>query len=211
MYKKFSAFERTLILLKPDAVQRGLIGEIFTRFERKGLKITAMKMIWPTADLASRHYDMPEETMLALGEKTIAAYAEKGIPMERTAMEIAKRVQGQLVTYLTTGPIVAVVLEGAHAVAHVRKIRGGTNPLNADMGTITADYTIDSYFLADEAERSVRNLVHASGNAAEAETEIKIWFIESEIHDYQTAIDKVLYSREWEQDTQASLKDREIN
>lgn len=211
MYKKFSAFERTLVLLKPDSVQRGLIGEILSRFERKGLKITALKMVWPTAEMAAKHYDMPEATMIALGEKTISAYAEKGIELKQTAMEIAKRVQAQLVTYLTTGPIVALVLEGAHAIAHVRKIRGGTNPLTADVGTITADYTIDSYFLADEADRSVRNLVHASGNASEAETEIKLWFSEEEIHHYQTAIDKVLYSQMWEQDTVDTLRDKEID
>lgn len=211
MYKKFSVFERTLVLLKPDSVQRGLIGEILARFERKGLKITAMKMVWPTEELASRHYDMPEETMIALGEKTITAYAEKGITMTESPMSIAKRVQAQLTTYLTTGPIVALILEGAHAVAHVRKIRGGTNPLTADVGTITADFTIDSYFLADEASRSVRNLVHASGNVSEAETEIKIWFNEEEIHHYQTSIDKVLYSQKWEQDTVETLRSSEID
>lgn len=154
---------------------------------------------------------MPEATLMALGEKTIASYKEKGIDIKDGPMEIAHRVQKQLLDYLTTGPIVAMIIEGAHAVAHVRKIRGATNPLGADVGTITADYSIDSYFLADETQRSVRNLVHASGNVDEAENEIKVWFKEEEIFHYQTAIDKVLYSKEWEDDTLETLLGREID
>ena len=195
---KTKVHERSLVLIKPDGVQRGLIGEIVSRFEKKGLKITAMKMIWPTLDMAKRHYDQPEAAAIALGEKSIAAYKEKGIEINKTPLEIAKDVQGRLLTYLTTGPIVAMVIEGAHAIAHVRKIRGATNPLGADVGTITGDYTIDSYFIADDDQRSVRNLVHASGSVDEAENEIKIWFKESEIMDYDLAIDKILYSMEWE-------------
>lgn len=211
MSKHFSAYERTLVLLKPDTVQRGLIGEIMTRFERKGLKITAMRMVWPTEQMAREHYDQPESAMMILGERTIAVYKEKGIELTESPMDIARRIQGQLVGYLTTGPIVAMVVEGAHAVAHVRKIRGGTNPLSADMGTITADYTIDSFFLADEGQRAVRNLVHASGTVEEAENEIKIWFTEADIFDYQTAIDKVLYAHSWEEDTQDTLRDRRVD
>lgn len=186
------------MLIKPDGVQRGLVGEIISRFEKKGLKVTAMKMIWPTLDMAKRHYDQPEAAAVALGEKSIAAYKEKGIEINKTPLEIAKEVQGRLLTYLTTGPVVAMVIEGAHAIAHVRKIRGATNPLGADVGTITGDYTIDSYFIADDDQRSVRNLVHASGSVDEAENEIKIWFKEDEIMDYDLAIDKILYSMEWE-------------
>jgi nucleoside-diphosphate kinase len=190
--------ERSLVILKPDSIQRGLIGEILTRFEKKGLKITAMKMVWPTIEQARQHYDQPESAMIALGEKSIAAYKEKGIEETRTPIEIAKHVQKKLLTYLSAGPVVVMVIEGAHAIAHVRKIRGGTNPLNADVGSITADLTIDSYFIADDSERAVRNLVHASGTVDEAENEIKIWFTEEEIHNYDLAIEKVLYSTEWE-------------
>jgi nucleoside-diphosphate kinase len=210
MFKNISAYERTLVLLKPDAVQRGLIGEIISRFENKGLKISAMKMVWPTEEIATKHYDQPESAMMALGEKTLASYREKGIELNESPMDIARRVQKTLVKFMTTGPVVAMVVEGAHAVAHVRKIRGGTNPLSADMGTITGDYTIDSYFLADEGQRAVRNLAHASGTKEEAEHEIKIWFTEDEIYHYQTAIDKVLYSIEWEQADQESLRGSEI-
>jgi nucleoside-diphosphate kinase len=195
---KSGHIERSLVLLKPDAVQRGLVGEIITRFERKGLKIVAMKMVWPTEALAKKHYDQPESAMLLLGQRTIAAYKSKGIDDKRDPMDIAGDIQKKLVKYLSGGPIVAMVIEGAHAVEHVRKIRGHTEPRQADVGTITADFTIDSYFLSDEDDRAIRNLVHASGNVEEAEQEIKTWFSPEEIHNYNLAIDQILYSKEWE-------------
>lgn len=194
----YTYHERSLVILKPDSIQRGLVGEILTRFEKKGLKIVAMKMVLPTLEQAKKHYDQPKSAMMALGERTIAAYKEKGIDDKRDPMEIALDIQKKLWTYLTTGPVIVMVIEGAHAIAHVRKIRGGTNPLNADVGSITADYTIDSYFIADEDERAIRNLVHASGNVEEAATEIKVWFREDEIQSYDLAIEKILYSAEWE-------------
>lgn len=190
--------ERTLVLIKPDGVQRGLTGEIITRFEKKGLKVIGMKMTWPDVKLAQTHYDMPESDKIALGEKTLASYKEKGVDLKKTPIEIAESVQKRLVKYLTTGPVVAMVIEGAHAIAHVRKVRGATNPLSADIGTITADYTIDSYFLSDPDERAIRNLVHASGSVEESTREIPLWFKKDEIHDYELAIEKVLYSKEWE-------------
>ncbi len=190
--------ERSLVLIKPDAVQRALIGEIITKFEKKGLKIVAMKMVWPTEEMARKHYDQPEHAARALGEKTIAAYKERGIDLNKTPLEIAKDIQQKLVHYLTGGPVVAMVIEGAHAISHVRKIRGGTNPLSADVGSITADYTVDSYFIADEDARAVRNLVHASGSVEEADVEMKIWFTEAEIHNYNLAIEQILYAKEWE-------------
>jgi len=197
---KTQLHERSLVLLKPDAIQRGLIGEIIARFEKKGLKITAVKMIWPTEALAAKHYDQPESAARSLGEKTLQNYKEKGIkhPLSDDPMVIAKDIQRKLVRLMMTGPVIAMVIEGAHAIAHVRKIRGGTNPLTADVGTITGDYTIDSYFIADEDNRAIRNLAHASGTVDEAENEIKIWFKEGEIMDYDLAIDKILYSTEWE-------------
>lgn len=196
---KTKLHERSLVLLKPDTIQRGLIGEIISRFEKKGLKITAMKMAWPTKELAAKHYDQPVSAMKLLGDRTLAVYAEKGEKFwTNDPMEIARDIQKKLVKYLSTGPVVAMVIEGVHAVAHVRKIRGATNPLSADMGTITADYTTDSYFIGDLQSRAVRNLVHASGSVEEAENEIKIWFKEDEIQDYELAIEQILYSKDWE-------------
>lgn len=200
--------ERSLVILKPDTVQRGLIGDIITRFERKGLKIVAMKMVLPTRELSAAHYDWSEEEKRGSGERTLAGYAEKGIepPYGGDPIKIAENTMRKLVSYLSAGPVVAMVIEGAHAIAHVRKVRGGTNPLTADAGTITADLAIDSYFISDDADRAVRNLVHASGNPEEAAREIKLWFDESEITDYDLAIEKILYAKEWEDEREELTK-----
>ncbi|MCA9379513.1 nucleoside-diphosphate kinase [Candidatus Dojkabacteria bacterium] len=207
MSYKTNSHERSLVLIKPDGVQRGLIGEVISRFEKKGLKITAMKLAWPTKELAAKHYDQPHEAMMLLGTRTLQAYEEKGVKHHISdPIEIAKDIQKKLVKFLVTGPVVAMVIEGAHAIQHVRKMRGHTNPLAADVGTITADLTIDSYFIADDAERAIRNLVHASGSVDEAENEIKIWFKESEICDYDLAIEKILYSKEWEEERADMVK-----
>lgn len=196
---KTKLHERSLVLLKPDAVQRGLIGEIISRFEKKGLKITAMKMVWPSKEQSAKHYDLPKAAAMALGERTLATYAEKGQKHKFSdPIQVAADIMKKLERYLSAGPIIAMVIEGAHAIAHIRKIRGGVNPLNADIGTITGDYSIDSYFMADLDERAVRTLVHASGSVEEAEHEISLWFKEGEIMDYESAIEKILYSKDWE-------------
>lgn len=195
-----STYERTLVLLKPDAVQRGLMGEILSRFEKKGLKVTAMKMVWPTKEQASKHYFWSDEEKEKTGNRTIAIYKEKGIELNKTAKELAESVQERLVRFLVAGPVVAIVIESAHAIQHVRNVVGHGSPLQADVGTIRADYTIDSYVMADEDNRAARNLVHASSSVDEAEREIKVWFKENEICKYNLAIDTILYSMEWEQE-----------
>lgn len=195
---KTKQHERSLVIIKPDGLQRGLVGEILSRFERKGLKIVAMKMVWPDAKLAKEHYDQPESDMLLLGTRTLEAYKERGEKhWTNDPIEIARDIQKKLITYLTTGPVVAFVIEGAHAIQYVRKIRGHTNPLAADVGTITSDLTIDSYFVSDDSQRAIRNLVHASGSVEEAEREINLWFSKKEMHDYDLAIEKILYAPEW--------------
>jgi nucleoside-diphosphate kinase len=199
MGTKSKYYERTLILLKPDAVQRGLMGEIVSRFERKGLKITAMKMVWATKEMAEKHYFWSEEEKLKTGNRTIQAHTEKGLKITKTPIEYAEDVQRRLSAFLVAGPIVAIVIEGAHAIEHVRKLVGHGSPLAADVGTIRADYTIDSYVMADEVDRVSRNLVHASSSVDEAERELKVWFDEKEICNYELAIEKILYSKEWEE------------
>lgn len=195
---KTNAHERSLILLKPDAVQRGLIGEIIQRFEKKGLKIAAMKMIWPTKEQALEHYLWSDEEKTKTGNRTLEIYKNKGIELNKTAIELAESVQLKLVTFLSTGPILAIVIESAHAIEHVRKLVGHGSPLQADVGTIRADLTIDSYMIADEADRAARNLIHASSSVEESEREIKVWFTEDEIHSYELAIEQILYSKDWE-------------
>lgn len=186
------------MLLKPDTVQRALIGEIIGRFERKGLKIVALKMVWPTEKMAKDHYFWSDEEKEGSGNRTIEAYKEKGLKITKTAKQYAEDVQRRLYSYLQTGPIVAMVIEGAHAIEHVRKVVGHGNPLTADVGTIRADLTIDSYVVADDVDRAARNLIHASGNPSEAAREMKVWFKENEIVDYDLAIEKILYDKHWE-------------
>lgn len=196
MAYKTKFHERSLILLKPDTVQRGLMGEILSRFEKKGLRITGMKMVQATKEQAASHYFWSDEEKMKTGNRTLEIYKNKGIELSETPIQIAERVQGKLVTFLTSGPVVAMVVEAAHAIEHVRKIVGHGSPLQADVGTIRADYTIDSYVIADDADRAARNLIHASSSVDEAERELKVWFDESEICDYDLAIEKVLYSED---------------
>ncbi len=191
-------YERTLVLLKPEVVQRGLIGNILTRLENKGLKIIAMKMVWPSEDKASEHYDWSEAEQIATGDRTIEARRQKGLPTDKTNIEYAQDVQKRLRSHISAGPIIAMVIAGAHAVDHVRKVRGTANSLQADIGSITADLTVDSYAIADEDNRANRSLVHASSSLDEADREIKIWFKETEILEYDLAIEMILYGKEWE-------------
>lgn len=195
---KTSYHDRSLLIIKSDGVQRGLVGDIIGRFERKGLKIVAMKMVWPTAAQAKAHYFWSDEEKEASGRRTIEAYTAKGLKITHTPKEYAEDVQRRLYTYLQTGPVIVFVIEGAHAIEHVRKVVGHGNPLSADVGTIRADLTIDSYVLADEVDRAARNMIHASGNVSEAEREIKVWFKEDEIIEYELAIERILYDKDWE-------------
>jgi nucleoside-diphosphate kinase len=189
---------RTLVLIKPDAVQRGLVGDIITRFERKGLKMIAMKMLIPTREEAADHYFWSEEEKMGNGNRTINAYETQGLPVTKTPIEYAENTQKKLVNTMTSGPVIAMVIEGAHAIEHVRKVVGHGNPLQADVGSIRADYSLDSYIIADEADRAARNLVHASSSVDEAEREIKVWFKEEELLTYDLAIEKILYARDEE-------------
>jgi nucleoside-diphosphate kinase len=186
--------EQTLVIIKPDGIQRNLMGEIISRYERVGLKLIAMKMMSATPELIEKHYTLDPEWRRVTGEKTIKGYKDKGLesPLQ-DPLEITRILLEKLITYMTSGPIIAMVWEGAHAVAIVRKITGGTEPLTSDVGTIRGDYVLDSYQMTDKDKRAVRNLVHASGSVKEAENEIKHWFKESEIIEYTHIQEKILY------------------
>jgi len=185
-----SIVERTLVLVKPDGVKRALVGEIVSRFEKRGLKITGMKMVWVDEGMVRKHYPTNrKEWVSGIGDKTLKAYADYGTdPKEHLGTmdpyEIGLLVCKWLVDYLTSGPVVALILEGPHAITAVRKIAGYTYPDTAIPGTIRGDYSIDSPDLANMTKRSGMNLVHASGNAEEAEFEIALWFKNEEIHKY---------------------------
>ena len=188
--------EKTLIIIKPDGIQRNLVGEIISRFERVGLKIIGMKMMHATDDLIKNHYTLDPAWFKTVGEKGIKGLLDKGIQPESMDPDImAHAVLRRLIKYMTSGPIIAIVLKGAHAVKIVRKITGGTEPLTSDVGTIRGDYVLDSYSMSNDDDRAVRNLIHASGSVKEAEDEIKHWFKDDELMDYILVNDHVLYGK----------------
>lgn len=190
--------QRTLVLVKPDGVQRHLVGDILHRFEQAGLKLVGLKLIWATEKIIDKHYRHDVEYLTSIGEKTIKGMEQLGIVPDGTPLELGRRVRSYLSRHLTTGPVVAIVLQGTNAIRNVRQLVGSTDPLVADIGTIRGDLTIDTIQLADLEQRSVRNLVHASGDPEEAEREIPIWFSADELHDYQTVMDVVLHDRHWD-------------
>lgn len=186
--------EKTLVIIKPDGLQRSLVGEIIKRYEQAGLKLLGMKMAVPTEDMVQQHYTVDPNWFVITGEKAIAAYKKQGkTPPSEDPKEITKIILGNLKKYMTAGPVIAMVWQGVHAAAIVRKITGGTEPLTSAVGTIRGDYTLDSYEIADVDGRAVRNLIHASGNAEEAGKEISLWFKPEELMDYRLIQDEILY------------------
>lgn len=154
--------ERTLVLLKPDAVKRGVMGEIIARFEKVGMKIVACRLAWVDAEKAKQHYT------------------------EDIAIRRGEHVRNFLVDFITSGPVLALVLEGVDAIENVRMMVGATEPKVAPPGTIRGDYAHVSYKHADEQKKVVANLIHASADAADAEREILVWFRADEIFNYET-------------------------
>ncbi len=153
--------ERTLVLLKPDAVQRALMGRIISRFEDAGFKIVGMKMVWIDEDFGKKHYfDVAERR----GEQVLK----------------------NLLSFMTAGPVVAMCVEGVNAVENVRKIVGGTEPKSALPGTIRGDFAHHSFAHTDANGKPIKNLIHASGNLKEAEYEVNLWFKPEELHSYKT-------------------------
>jgi len=158
--------EQTLVLIKPDGVQRGLIGEIIKRFEQRGLKIVGLKLTNVDLDLAKKHYG--EDITKRRGEK----------------------VRERLLKYISSETIVAMVIEGVDAIENVRKIVGTTESKSALPGTIRGDFSHLSFEHADEKEIPVKNLIHASANKEDAQRELSLWFSIDEIHDYKRAEDE---------------------
>jgi nucleoside-diphosphate kinase len=153
--------ERSLVLVKPDGVQRGLIGTCINRFEQRGMKIIGLKMVWIDKEFSEQHY----------------------------SAHIDKEFYKGLEEFMTSAPVVAMVVEGIEAVEQVRKIVGGTEPKGADIGTIRGDFAHVSYKYADEKGISIKNLIHASGTSEEAEKEINLWFSVEELYNYKSVHD----------------------
>lgn len=186
--------EKSLVLIKPDGVQRALIGESIKRYEQCGLKLVAIKMVVPSRDQALNHYSVDPEWAFKTGTKSIESWKAKGLtPPTEDPIELAENVRKQLVDFLTSGPVVAMIWQGMNAIGVIRKITGGTEPLTSVPGTIRGDYTIDSYSAANTDKRAVRNIIHASGSVKEANDEIKLWFTENEILSYRLIAEEILY------------------
>lgn len=165
--------ERTLIVFKPDSVQRGIVGEILSRFEKAGLKIVGVKMLQPDADHYFHHYEKIGKVATRRGQKVL----------------------DMTISMMSEGPVIAFVLEGVEAVTLVRKMVGATEPKSALPGTIRGDYSHMSFSHADREEVGIPNVVHASGDPEEAKEEVAYWFSENELFDYETAHEKFTQRR----------------
>ncbi len=179
--------------MKPDTIQRSLMGEVIRRFERTGLKFTAMKMIRAEEAKLLTHYNKNDEWFLRKGNRIIEDLKEHGLPVEKEAIEYGKDIIRTIVHYMTAAPVVALILEGNEAVKVVTKLVGTTEPSTSDVGTIRGDFTVDSYGHSSYENRAVRNLIHCSESPEEAEREIAIWFKDDEIMNYVTAQERIMY------------------
>lgn len=189
--------QQTLVLVKPDGVKRGLVGEVISRIERRGLKLVALKMVVVDREHLDQHFPKDPEWSARLGDKSLKSFSEYGLdPMQYMGTgdreEIGKQVKAWLFDYMVKGPIIAIVVEGIHAIDMVRKLAGNTLPVFAEMGTIRGDFSVDSPAIANTEKRGIYNIMHASETPEEAENEIQLWFTKDEIHSYKRAEDDMM-------------------
>ena len=197
MVKQFKE-ERTLVLAKPDGVKRGLAGEIISRIERRGLKIVAIKMVQASKTQILKHLPTDPEWVLRLGDKGLKTFNDYNLdPVTylgtKDRKEIGEKVKQGLIEYLMSGPVIAMVVEGIHAITMVRKLAGHTLPVMAEMGTIRGDFSVDSPTVANVEGRSIHNIMHASETPEEAKNEISVWFDAKEIHSYKRAAEDIMF------------------
>lgn len=185
--------ERTFVILKPDAVQRSLMGEIVRRFEQTGLKFIGFKFFIPKEEDLLRHYNKDDAWFLKKGENIVADLKAQGREIEKEPVEYGKDIIRTIITYMQQGPVLALVLEGNQSVAVVKKLVGSTEPSSSDVGTIRGDFTVDSYAHSTYESRAVRNLIHCSDSPEEAEREIELWFTPEELMEYTTAQERIMY------------------
>jgi nucleoside-diphosphate kinase len=190
--------EKTLVLIKPDGTKRGLIGEIVSRIEKRGLKVIALEMVWANKSQVDGNYPDDDKWLNGIGEKTKANYEKYGFDIKKELgtddnKKIGKMVREWLIEYMVSGPIIKIIVKGIHAVDMMRKMVGNTMPALSEMGTIRGDFSVDSSIAANKGKRAVHNLVHASGTIEEAEKEIAFWFSPEEIHDYKRAEEDIMF------------------
>jgi nucleoside-diphosphate kinase len=189
--------EKTLVLIKPDGVKRGLVGEIISRIEKRGLKIISLEMVWARTEQVDRHYPKDREWIERIGSNTISNYEKYGLDLKKELgledpYDIGQEVRRWLLDYLTAGPMVKVVVSGNHAIDMVRKLTGETIPSQAQMGTIRGDFSIDDAARANREKRTVRNIIHASENEIEATNELNLWTSAEEIFDYPLPAEEIM-------------------
>lgn len=190
--------EKTVVLIKPDGVKRGLIGEIISRIERRGLKIISLEMIQATREQIDNHYPKDEKWIRRLGEKTLKNYQEYGYDAKKELgtddlLEIGKLVRSWLIDYMSSGPMVKMVVKGIHAINMVRKLAGNTMPAEAEMGTIRGDFSVDDATAANRDQRAIHNILHVSETPEEAQHELNFWFAAEDIYDYKRAEEDIMF------------------
>lgn len=192
--------EKTLLIIKPDAVKRAMIGTIIETFEKTGLKLLAAKMVRPEADVIRNHYPGTNEWLVEMGNKTLASFKQAGTDVQKVMgtedpTKLGQFVYDRLIKYWQEGPIVAMVFEGPNAVSVARKLRGHTIPALSEPGTLHATYSYDSSTLSSTLDRVVKTFIHASGSVEEAEREIKYWFKDEKFESYVREVDSLYLSK----------------
>ena len=190
--------ERTVVLIKPDGVKRGLVGEIISRIEARGLKIISLEMISASSTQIDDHYPKDEKWINRIGEKTKDTYKKYNMDVVKEigtddSKKIGEMVRGWLLGYMTSAPMIKMVVKGVHAVDMVRKLCGNTMPSVAEMGTIRGDFSVDSPAAANREKRAVHNIIHASETTEEAEHELAFWFSPEDVHDYKRAEEDMMF------------------
>ena len=190
--------EKTCVIVKPDGVKRGLVGDIIRKIEQRGLKVIALKMVWASEKQIDNHYPKDERWIRRLGEKTLFTYEKYNLNPTKElgtadTLKIGKMVRGWLIEYMTSGPLVKMVVEGVHAIDMLRKLAGNSCPNLAEMGTIRGDYSVDSPAAANRDKRAIHNILHASETPDEAKHEIDYWFEKDEIHAYKRGEEEMMF------------------
>ncbi len=186
--------EKTVVLIKPDGVKRGLVGEIISRFEKRGLKIISLEMFQAQKEQIDDHYPKDEKWIKRLGQKTTNNYQEHGMDLmgelgTEDLLEIGKMVRNWLVEYMVSGPMIKIVVKGVHAIKMGRKLAGSSMPSEAQVGTIRGDFSVDDATAANRDKRAIHNIVHASETLEEATHELGFWFAAEDIFDHKRTDD----------------------
>ncbi|MCL4374928.1 nucleoside-diphosphate kinase [Patescibacteria group bacterium] len=190
--------QKALLIIKPDAVQRGLIGVILSRFERVGLTVIGLKFTWAAPEKIKAHYPETEAWFTKVGERTLTNYAKKGLDAKTVfqtddPVAIGKTVKQWLIDYLQESAVLLAVVSGYDVIEIVRKLSGNTIPLLAAPGTVRGDFSHDTIDLANAQNRPLRNLIHASDTVEDGEKEVKLWFADEELFDYQRCDETIMF------------------